>query len=87
MSTGSYPVMDLARDFNVDYGDVLLMADDYRRFMGGEVPTWERVTEFERAEQRLFQTLHQRGETKRFAALARKLMQHARRRWGGCVER
>lgn len=34
--TGSYPLMNLAREFGADYGDVLLLADEHRQARADE---------------------------------------------------
>jgi len=37
--TGSYPLMNIAQDFGVDYGDVLLVAQQIRTFRHGSCIT------------------------------------------------
>lgn len=41
--SGGYPLMNLAADAGVDYGDVLLMADGYRYMVRGDQPPYWRM--------------------------------------------
>jgi sugar phosphate isomerase/epimerase len=42
MASGSFPLMQLAREYGVDYGDVLLMADCLSHDPRGDKPTVDR---------------------------------------------
>jgi hypothetical protein len=76
--SGSFPLMNLAEDFAVDYGDVLLMADGYGAARRGEVWPLERLAVNVHATTRVFDRL---GSAKSFQ-LMQRMAALADARWG-----
>lgn len=76
---GSYPLMNLAEDFGVDYGDVLVWADYLRMERGARGSTpYSRFLQLEAATQRIDTAL----SSPRYMALLDRLIAHANDRWG-----
>jgi hypothetical protein len=76
--SGSFPLMNLAEDFAVDYGDVLLMADGFGASRRSEVWSIERLAVNVAATSRVFDRI---GATKAFPLLER-MAALADARWG-----
>lgn len=80
--SGSYPLMNLAEDFGVDYGDVLLAADWFRRNHAMEPLTLDRDRESASAWSRMYFLLRAAGRDSEYFQLRDCLSAHARHRWG-----
>jgi len=76
--TGSYPLMNLAQDYGVAYGDVLLWAEEYGRIIREEPLAVGRTTPVARAWERTCLAIgHRRG-----GELLREIMWFEMQRWG-----
>ena len=85
---GSFPLLNLAHDYGVDYGDVLLAVMGYRAMIGDascalSPARWQEAT---RALDRLDRAIqHQQeplaGKIDAWAAFGRAIMDHASARW------
>jgi len=76
--TGSYPLMNLAADYGVDYGDVLLWADYLRRTRLGADLSRARLHDAFLAAGRVLGSMSNR----RSAKFRKALFAHADARWG-----
>lgn len=75
--SGSYPLMNLAADYGVDYGDVLQIADVYRHTIRRERTTHARAVSAAHASCRIRRAVGLRG----LCSLRVKLAKHATERW------
>ena len=78
MTTGSYPLMDLARQFDVDYGDVLIWAHYLRSTRVGPRCTPARYDVFAEAITRIDDAL----DGGAYEGLLEAMLAHADARWG-----
>lgn len=76
--TGSFPLMNLAEDLGVDYGDLLLLADHYRRLVRNDGLTAGRRGMADQSHDRIRATIG----LERCHALNETLKKAADRRWG-----
>jgi hypothetical protein len=78
----SFPLMAIAKRFGVDYGDVLLEADWWRRLYDDDGGDWshERDDQTGAAWARSRAQIKARGEYRKLIAAIRR---HALQRWGG----
>ena len=76
MSTGSYPLMDIAREFDVPYGDVLTVSLGFRALYRREPMSDARWSVCSDALMRL-----DRLQNARYADLGERIRQHAVARW------
>jgi hypothetical protein len=75
--SGSFPLMNIAQDAGVDYGDVLLVADHYRRLIRNDGRTASRRAIADQSHDRMLATLG----TERCRDLREQLKKAADRRW------
>jgi len=75
---GSYPLMNLAQDFGLDYGDILLWADYMRRWRGGLHYSAGYMDRFTGAAIRIDAAL----TAERYDEVLTLMVAHADARWG-----